>query len=470
MKEFIKSFMIGLFLVPFCLSSQDIILPNDLPSDYVFSLDSEDVPMLITKNKAIRLKTQWAYDNLETDSLRLGQEFFKALSKFNNETLIVLNNSDEVLLALDGGGHVLSFNKSILSRIDNSVNQKNQFKAAVFSYNDRLYMYGGYGFWTFKNYITYFDNQTGQWEIIIPRSKDVPAGRWKAIFQVFNDKLYVLGGRNNPEGSNNKDVSLNDHFYFDFITQEFTNLGEINPELPIKQEAISSTTINGKKAYFQNDRAVFFDFEKDTVTSYFKKGLFKNINTKKPVFELRDTLFFIKNINDTTRVLSKFPLNKLKKIVPEFYQISLKKDHPLQLFLTIFFVLLFCWITYKLFVFKDFLKGLVLYDENRIYFEDKSALLSPEQISAIKALHLQNQLTSFELNEIISSKKFVKSHFTALRIEFIKEINAIYKKVTGTDLDLVEEVKDPNDKRYKIYKTTQQVSQKESFVSFLFKI
>ena len=24
-----------------------------------------------------------------------------------------------------------------------------------------------------------------------------------------------------------------------------------------------------------------FDFEKDTVTSYFKKGLFKNINTKK---------------------------------------------------------------------------------------------------------------------------------------------------------------------------------------------
>ena len=121
-------------------------------------------------------------------------------------------------------------------------------------------------------------------------------------------------------------------------------------------------------------------------------------------------------------------------------------------------------------VFKDFLKGLVLYDENRIYFEDKSALLSPEQMLAIKALHLQNQLTSFELNKIISSKNFVKSHFTALRIEFIKEINAIYKKVTGTDLDLVEEVKDPNDKRYKIYKTTQQVSQKESFVSFLFKI
>ena len=129
-----------------------------------------------------------------------------------------------------------------------------------------------------------------------------------------------------------------------------------------------------------------------------------------------------------------------------------------------------CWTAYRLFVFKDFLKRLVLYDDNRIYFENKSALLSPEQISTIKALHLHGKLTSFELNKIISPKKFVKSHFTALRAEFIKEVNEIYKKVTGTKLNLIEEAKDPNDKRYKIYKITQQLSPKESFISFLFRI
>ena len=54
--------------------------------------------------------------------------------------------------------------------------------------------------------------------------------------------------------------------------------------------------------------------------------------------------------------------------------------------------------------------------------------------------------------------------------KFIKEINEVYKKVTNTKLDLIEEVKDPNDKRYKIYKITQQLSQKKSFISFFFKI
>ena len=86
------------------------------------------------------------------------------------------------------------------------------------------------------------------------------------------------------------------------------------------------------------------------------------------------------------------------------------------------------WVAYKLFVFKDFLKGLVLYDETKIYYENKSSLMNPKQIRVIKALESKGQLSSKSLNEIISDKKFVKSHFTALRNEFISEINMLYKK------------------------------------------
>ena len=469
MKKCFKVFAIGIFFLPFSLCSQDIVFPNDLSSEYIFNVDLKGTPTLITKNRVFRLKNKWTYSDLEKDSVRLGQSLTKVLDSFNNENFIVLNKPKEVLLALSGGGHVLSLNKNLLSRIDNSVNQRNQFQGSTFYYKDKLYMYGGYGFWTFKNYITYLDNQTGQWEVVLPKPKDIPAGRWKAIFHTFNDRLYVLGGRHNSLESSQKDVSLNDHFYFDLTTEEFKALGEINPKLPITSNIISNTTLNGKKAYFQKDRVVIFDFERDTAISYYKKGLFKNINTKKPVFEFKDTLFFIKKTAQS-RALSKIPLSTVKKITPEFYQISYKKELPLRPFLAIFFVLLICWTAYRLFVFKDFLKGLVLYDENRIYFENKSALLNQKQILAIKALHLQSQLTSFELNKIISSKKFVKSHFTALRTEFIKEVNEVYKKVTNTKLDLIEEVKDPNDKRYKIYKITQQLSQKKSFISFFFKI
>ena len=95
--------------------------------------------------------------------------------------------------------------------------------------------------------------------------------------------------------------------------------------------------------------------------------------------------------------------------------------------------------------------------------------MNPKQIRVIKALESKGQLSSKSLNEIISDKKFVKSHFTALRNEFISEINMLYKNVTSTQSDLIEEAPDPNDKRYKIYKITQQVTEKESFFSFLFR-
>ena len=469
MKEFFKVLMIGISFMPLSLNGQDILLPSTLPSEYIFSLDPNGVPTLITENKVFRLKKKWTLTSLERDTIKLKTGLIKSIAPFNNERFIPFNYSEQTTLALCGGGHVLSLSQNLLSRIDDSVIQRNQLKASTFFYKGRLYMYGGYGFWTFKNYITYLDNQTGQWEIVLPKSNYIPPGRWRAIAHAFNDKLYVLGGRHNPPESNQKDVLLNDHFYFDLETQQFTDLGKTNPKLPLRSYVVSNTIINGKKAYFQNDRAVLFDFQKDTLTSYYKKGLFNNINTKKPVFEFNDTLFFIKKTSQS-EFLSKLPLGVLDEITPELYQISYKEIIPLQWFFVIFFILLICWTGYRLFVFKDFLKGLVLYDENRIYFEDKSALLSSEQISAIKALHLQGQLTSYELNEIISSKKFVKSHFTALRTEFIKEANEIYKKVTGTKLNLIQEVKDPKDKRYKIYKITQQLSPKESFGSFLFRL
>ena len=69
-------------------------------------------------------------------------------------------------------------------------------------------MHGGYGFWSFKNYTTFLDNDTGQWEIIYPKQKFLPVGRWKMISALVEDRLYVLGGRGNFPEKQNKDVVL----------------------------------------------------------------------------------------------------------------------------------------------------------------------------------------------------------------------------------------------------------------------
>jgi hypothetical protein len=111
-----------------------------------------------------------------------------------------------------------------------------------------------------------------------------------------------------------------------------------------------------------------------------------------------------------------------------------------------------------------------LFDERRLYFNQNSSLVTEKQLLLIQHLEKKSFISTSELNTIISSKKYVKSHFTLLRTEFIEEINIILKSVTDNKRNLIEEIKDPLDKRYKVYKINAQISKREPFLSFLFKI
>lgn len=62
-----------------------------------------------------------------------------------------------------GCGRVLRFHQGVLERIDHSFSHRNQYSALVISFRDTLYCIGGYGFFTVKDQVTYFDEGLGQW-------------------------------------------------------------------------------------------------------------------------------------------------------------------------------------------------------------------------------------------------------------------------------------------------------------------
>ena len=464
--------MIFIFLSCFSLlknSSQEITLPFEAKQDYIFTEDKLGRPTFITKKGLYTYSGQWSFKSIKIDSLNNTNSALDKISGFDNQTFFASINNKKIYLSLIGGGHVFTIQDGFFTKIDNSVIQRNQYNASFFTHKNKIFMYGGYGFWDFKNYITYLDEQTGQWEIIVPKSNYIPEGRWKAIAQKLNNKLFVLGGRNNSKKTPNKDAGLRDYFVFDLKTDQFSDLGEINPLIPLDFSVNSTLKIENKQAYFDENRLIAFDFLADTVQIFYKQDVFKGIDIKKPVVVKNDTIYFVKTIKKKT-FLSAFSLQNLNYINSKKLQISKKKDSKLLGFLSVFLIVVVCWVGYKLFVFKDFLKGLLLYDESKIYYENNSAILSLQQLNTIKLLEKSGQISSENLNRIISKKKFVKSHFTALRTKLIDEINTIYKAVTDNSSELIEEVPDPRDKRYKIYKITKQVSQKESFLNFLFKI
>ena len=111
-----------------------------------------------------------------------------------------------------------------------------------------------------------------------------------------------------------------------------------------------------------------------------------------------------------------------------------------------------------------------MFDKSKLYLGNSTIEISLKQHKTITCLTVNGQMTSLELNEIISSKNnFAKSHLTLLRQKFIKELNSVFQKLTKTQTVYINELKDPNDRRFLIYKTTQEVLKKPSFGVFLFK-
>jgi hypothetical protein len=77
-------------------------------------------------------------------------------------------------------------------------------------------MNGGYGFWAFKDYTTYFDTTTNQWELCVFDPAPNLKPRWKSIFHKTKNNLYVLGGRASLNENQRIDAAIKDVYKIDF--------------------------------------------------------------------------------------------------------------------------------------------------------------------------------------------------------------------------------------------------------------
>jgi len=393
---------------------------------------------------------------------------------FKNANFKVINTEDNTYLVLDGGGPVLQLKNDSIIRIDNSVEQKNQFGAANFVYKNKMYMYGGYGMWSFKNYTTYYDFSSNQWELFRTQSQKQPHSRWKPIFNLVGNKLYVLGGRSSLPENYMTDVILKDMFVIDMDLKTIKILSEqVNPKTPLLFHSHNNGfALDNKRAFLYNNSVKAFDFPNNKFYNYKQNNLFYQKLEGSPILSFVDTLAFVKKINGTKKLVL-LQTSELKKDLAESLPIFLNPAEKNYFKQTIFaFLCLFLIVfVYKLFSYKDYINNLIQYDENWLYFSDKKVKITTEQSQIIKLLEKNGEFNSVELNKIVSkNKKYAKSHLTLLRKNFIKTINDLFSKSTGSDQKFIHSSKSPKDKRQLLYQTSKDVFKKEPFLKYMFRI
>ena len=449
------------------LLSQQKLPINDTIQNFLFAQSETKNPIVITKNGVFEYEKIWKYLPFKNNSFKKELE---KIDELNHKNFFTIISSNKLYLVSNGAGPVFLKDGNSFKRIDNSSLHKNQFGGARFIFNNKIHIYGGYGFWSFKNFISFFDENIKQWDLVYNDSKFIPPGRWKPIYNLINDKLFVLGGRTGSPGSQGQDEPFSDVFYFDFSSKEFFNIGKLNPILRPNYSLFSLPKIDNN-VFLLNNNLIKIDFESLMFTIYYKKMFSPLVDNKYPTFIKNQTLYYISNLNGIKHINS-FDLNQVNTNF-ESKNFSLLDNESeisfLQYVLFGFFIILFFWTVLKIFSFKDYIRGLILYDEKTIYFNNKRVLVSKEEQQLISFLSTNNFISAPKLNLIISSQEFTKSHFTALRNKLVTGLNKKLYKLTDNESCIIE-TKHPKDNRIKVYKADSSIIKKKiGFITFLFK-
>ena len=237
------------FFISASIISQEIKLPKSIGDEFVF-FKTHDNKISFLKNNIqyVYKKNKWIKNTLEYNSSLRDSSIIFFKKGFDNVQFKHIEINSVSHFILNGGGPVLKLNENRIERIDNSVEQRNQFGAAVFQHDNQPHMYGGYGFWEWKDYITYYDPLSNQWELYKFDTPLEPSPRWKPLFHKKNEFLYVLGGRSSIKESRNIDAVLKDFFKINLNTKKVELITqEVNNQIPLFSSSFRVLKLEIKK-------------------------------------------------------------------------------------------------------------------------------------------------------------------------------------------------------------------------------
>ena len=367
---FKRTIAVALLLFLNLIASQEFALPENIGENFVFFKDKDSKIHLLKNNiDYVFENKKWNKNILSYDSAVRDSTIIFYKKGFNNTNFKPINTETKTFLILNGGGPVLQIEKDKIIRIDNSVEQKNQFGAAIFEHNNQLHMNGGYGFWSFKDYTTYFDNITNQWELCTfdPAPKFQP--RWKSIYHKTKNDLYVLGGRSSLDENSRIDAATKDVFKIDFQTKsvELFESG-FNPQIPITSSSSQGFKINNQKGYLNNFDIVVFDFENNIVTEYDNGDVFKNRHPNTPLLSVKDSVVFINNkqgVKTIEFISAQLALQSPLKTV-EIFNLD-NPGLPYKKMFAFSSAVIIALFLYFLFGYKDYINKLVHHDDQWLY-------------------------------------------------------------------------------------------------------
>lgn len=347
------------------------------------------------------------------------------------------------------GGLVYKLTNDTIKRIDKSFNHLMHVAATTFTYKNKIYRYGGYGFWSARNFITYFDSEISEWMVLTAEnSKEFPEqGTFSSFHQLINDEVYFFKGQsvkneNRYEFYNNEQV-----WKYNFSSKSWKFIGKsklIDPSfnlINIYNKNYTLLLYDSKiiKIDILNNKLVTYNKEKYTHNTFFNLNLFYT-NNRFYFFRKRDSNTYLVNKTE-----NEFLGNKISE--ESFFVNYDTLIFTIISILTLIIVGLAIRILLR--HFKKRNKIVVL--ENGLRYKTKFSEFDEKSIKIIKTLISEKEISSHRILTIIEETQYSPAHNERLKVQKLEEINIRIKDLLGINYEIIHSKKSDLDRRIRMY-------------------
>lgn len=386
------------------------------------------------------------------------------------ENLIIDN---VVYFVHNGGGMVYALENDTLKRIDESFDHKMQSGSALFSYKSKIYKYGGYGFWSARNFFTYYDMNQKEWEVLAPiNSAAIPVGTRNCVHLLINDEIYFFDGSTiNPyngfENLHNKEV-----WKFNLQKNKWQYLGkdqyvhEDKYNLNSSQYRVNRFKYKNKIVLVQQQNIALVDFIENKLTLFnhnYKNGSISQrlIYQSMPFFLNGKFYCFVydqyndrstQNILMETMADEDFFGEKVSESV--FYKNKFWYGAKAMTgFVTVSILIAFVLIG------LDYIKkrNKIRLLDNGLRFRNKFIEFDHDSMTIIRLLLDKTEVTSYEILTIVESAQYSAAHNERIKVQKLKDINLKTKTFGNVHKDVIYSEMSKKDKRIRVYSISKEL-------------
>ncbi len=402
------------------------------------------------------LLLQFSGDSLTTIDLEVFKIKSKTALKLPLEFTFIeyrpIWQNNTLLLSEKDGGKVYAFENDSLVRRDRSDIVHWQSDSSLFHRNDTIYKYGGYGYWTTSNALTYLNPISKGWEVISTKGLEVPKSTHTQIHFLNKNNLIILGGYHLSAKNRLKALYQYSVWIYDFKLKIWSYLGQSTIE-EMDQYMRIDTGPEGTHELFNTQRSlVKIDVINNETSYYSENPLYFNVemDLNLPIYKYKNAYIYYKKKNKNL-LLSKVTENLFvqQKTGNGSLFIHQKNRTLYTVFSLLFGVLIIVlWLILKK---RKKKKKTLFVFEHKISFNKKEAFLEPSEYLILKTLIVNPALESAQILSLIYNESLTKSHNEKIKNTLIESLNLKLSYVIGGSGAPIASEKSPEDKRIRIY-------------------